>query len=363
MIPAGRRAPVKARRILNELRRQIVEGRFPPGSQLPKREDLEAHFHVSPLTLQKALSRLISDGFVYAKTGQGTFVVDEPPHLSRYGLVFPSDPGMPESWNNFYTALNNEALGIQRAKPGRLTMYYGLEHPAKHEIRDELIADVEAHRLAGLIFASPPFNFAGTPLLDAPGMARASGAPYRDLPSVRLDSDSMMDKTMRYLTSRGRRRIALLSGHVKEPSFPDFAMAIAAAHLETRPFWQQAVHPNYPHWAKHVVELLFQPGNAERPDGLIIADDNIVPHATAGLVAAGVSVPDEVDVVAHCNFPWPTPSAVPAKRIGYDARHVLHAFINLIDMQRRGEVPPTVTEIAAVTDDEVDSRICELRPV
>ena len=355
MIPAGRRAPVKARRILNELRRQIVEGRFPPGSQLPRREDLEAHFHVSPLTLQKALSSLISDGFVYAKTGQGTFVVDEPPHLSRYGLVFPSEPGMTDTWNNFYAAMNNEAMAIQRSKPDRLTMYFGLENPGRHESRDQLIADVEAHRLAGLIFVSPPFNFVGTPLLDAPGMPRVSGAPYREIPSVRLDEASLMDKALRYLASRGRRRIALVSGNVMGPSvFDSFQTALGAWQMETRPFWQQGVHPDYPQWARNVVELLFQSGQAERPDGLIITDDNLVPHATAGLLAAGMRVPDEVDVVGHCNFPWLTPSVVPAKRIGYDARRVLQVFMALIDMQRRGETPPTVTDIAAVTEDEVN---------
>ena len=353
MIPIGRRTSVKAGRVLDELRQQIVEGRFPPGSQLPKRGDLESYFQVSPLTLQKAVSGLISDGFIYAKTGQGTFVVDEPPHLSRYGLVFPSEPGMAETWNNFYAAMNNEAMAIQRSKPGRLSMYFGLEDPARYGHRDRLIADVKAQRLAGLIFVSPPFNFVGTPLLDAPGMARASGAPFLDLPSVRLDNTSMMDKTMRYLASRGRRRIAVISGHVAGLSCPDFRTALGAWQMETRPFWQQAVHPNFPHWAKNVVELLFQPGQAERPDGLIITDDNLVPHATAGLLAAGVRVPEEVDVVGHCNFPWPTPSVVPAKRIGFDARQVLKAFIDLIDIQRRGEVPPAVTDVAAVTDDEM----------
>lgn len=351
-----RRTPVKERRILDELRQQIVEGRYPPGSLLPTRDELVRHFRVSPITLQKALSGLIDDGFVYAKTGQGTFVVDEPPHLSRYGLVFPSDPGS-DSWNNFFAAMNNEAMAIQRAKPERLSIYFGLEHPARHERRDKLIADVQAHRLAGLIFASPPFNFTGTPLLDEPGMARVATAPYADVPAVVLDTGSLLNKALAYLASRGRRRIAVVSAQVARPAdafFEAFRMLLPQRQMETRTYWEQAVHPSCPRWAKNVVELLFQGGPATRPDGLIIADDNLVPHATAGLLAAGIRVPDEVDVVGHCNFPWPTPSVVPAKRIGYDARQVLAAFIASIDMQRRGETPPPVTEIAAVTDDEVD---------
>ena len=351
-----RRTPVKERWILNELRQQIIEGRYPPGSQLPTRDELGRHFKVSPITLQKALSGLIHDGFVYAKTGQGTFVVDEPPHLSRYGLVFPSDPGS-DSWNNFFAAMNNEAMAIQRAKPERLSLYFGLENPARYESRDKLIADVQAHRLAGLIFASPPFNFMGTPLLDEPGMARVTTAPYMDLPAVVLDDGSFLEKALDYLASRGRRRIAMVSAHVTGAAtafFESFRTLLPQRQMETRTYWEQAMHPSCPQWAKNVAELLFQNGPATRPDGLIITDDNLVPHATAGLLAAGIRVPDDVDVVAHCNFPWPTPSVVPSKRIGYDARQVMAAFIASIDMQRRGETPPPVTEVAAVTEDEVD---------
>ena len=50
----------------------------------------------------------------------------------------------------------------------------------------------------------------------------------------------------------------------------------------------------------------------DRPDALVITDDNLVPAATAGVLAAGRRVPADLEVVAHANFPHVTPSAVPA---------------------------------------------------
>ncbi|HUW35438.1 MAG TPA: hypothetical protein VM223_27830, partial [Planctomycetota bacterium] len=59
------------------------------------------------------------------------------------------------------------------------------------------------------------------------------------------------------------------------------------------------------------------------------------------------------EVVAHCNFPYPTRSVVPAKRIGYDVRHLLHLGVEMIERQRQGEAAPSVVSMASHFDDEL----------
>lgn len=83
-------------------------------------------------------------------------------------------------------------------------------------------------------------------------------------------------------------------------------------------------------------------------------DDNLVPDATAGLVAAGVRVPDDLEVVAHANFPYVTPSAVLAKRFGYDIHRIFNTCVNIIEQLRRGEAVPQVTPLPAYLDDELE---------
>src|SRR5437773_10598848 len=87
------RPAVKRDEILSRLKRDIIEGNAPPGARLPGRNELQQRFSASTATLQQALNRLIADGFVRVESGRGTFVVDTPPYLARYGLVFYYLPG------------------------------------------------------------------------------------------------------------------------------------------------------------------------------------------------------------------------------------------------------------------------------
>lgn len=354
-----KRIAVKEGQISQHLRQQIVRGELPPGAQLPKRVELERQFAVSPLTLQRALSSLIEDGFVYAKTGQGTFVAAHPPHLSRYGLIFPYHPNDRVLWSNYYAALNNEAQGLQKSAPNKLTIYYGLELPENLSERDKLIADVESHRLAGLVFASTPINFRGTPLLDEPRIARVAimRNPGFGIPQIRLDGDAFHNKALDYLASRGRRRVAVINSATMAPEWMEsFRQSVAQRGMETHPYWIQGVHTIGAEWARNVIHLMFQAPADQRPDALFISDDNLVPHATAGLLAAGVGVPEKVDVVAHANFPWPTASVVPVKRLGFDAGQVLQLCLESIDRQRKQEQVEQLMSVMPLFDDEVSAQ-------
>jgi len=98
---------------------------------------------------------------------------------------------------------------------------------------------------------------------------------------------------------------------------------------------------------------MMRDGQVDRPDALLVTDDNLVEYATAGLVDAGVRVPTDMDVVVHCNFPWPTPSLVPVRRIGYDAAQMLRACLDIADVQRHGAPVPSPRTIPPLFEDEL----------
>ena len=127
------------------------------------------------------------------------------------------------------------------------------------------------------------------------------------------------------------------------------------------PRMPQTVSLSEPESARNCVHLLMHPGQAERPDALLISNDNLVEHASAGVIAAGVHVPDDLDVVAHCNFPWPAPSVLPVRRLGYDARALLKACIDSIDEQRQGRVPATAV-IPARFENELEQAVAAGSP-
>ena len=91
----------------------------------------------------------------------------------------------------------------------------------------------------------------------------------------------------------------------------------------------------------------------QRPDALIVANPFLVESATAGLVAAGVRVPQDVEVVAGGNFPHLTRAHVPVKWLGTDIRDMVREAIDLIDRQRRGERVPQLVRFKNIFEEEL----------
>jgi GntR family transcriptional regulator len=78
----------------------LRSGRWPPGFELPSEDSLCRHYGVSRGTLRRAISDLVSDGYIERHRGRGTFV--SRPKLesgvvgsySRFAVIGPSlDPG------------------------------------------------------------------------------------------------------------------------------------------------------------------------------------------------------------------------------------------------------------------------------
>lgn len=350
-----KRTPVKQQRIIASLREAIVSGAHPPGEQLPTHEVLEKRYRVSRVTMQHVLDQLAADGLTYARGRNGTFVHERPPHLHRYGLFFPWRPGRDGRWPRFWTALRNEAESLAHEPDRSIAIYYGPQNPPDESFA-RLQYDIRSQRLAGLIFASAPGNLRGTPLLEHPGLPRAAIMPCTDIPGVAavdLPPESMLMRAADYLQQHGRRRIAVLLGK-HDPQVLEFlATMLRKRGLEHRPYWVQRVHPDLPEAAREVTHMLFHANQWERPDSLIVADDNLVEYAVSGLLAAGLQLPKDVEVVAHCNFPWPAPSPIPLKRVGFDARETLLACMEQIDLQRRGSLPKDVRRIEARFEEEI----------
>lgn len=69
------------------LRREIVEGTYPPGSQLPPAREIQERFKVANSTAQNAYRRLKQDGLAYAVKGRGVFVRQEPEPGKHHGPI------------------------------------------------------------------------------------------------------------------------------------------------------------------------------------------------------------------------------------------------------------------------------------
>ena len=73
-------SPVEHRylQVARTLRKEIVDGVYPVGSQLPTEHELSARFEVSRYTVREALRRLRDDNLIASRPRAGTLVVPRP---------------------------------------------------------------------------------------------------------------------------------------------------------------------------------------------------------------------------------------------------------------------------------------------
>jgi DNA-binding LacI/PurR family transcriptional regulator len=340
--------------IIDAFRSRIEEGELRPGQRVLTRVEIQDQFEASPVTVQRAMERLVEDGFLRVEGSKGTYVADHPPHLSRYALVLPWAEGA-RAWSLYWRAVREAAAGMATSSHRSFTEYVGLGLLAERKAYERLQEDVAAGRVAGVIFAMPPWPLAGSPVLsdDQIPWVMIGGADRR-LPGGRAicwDSESRLRRTIDYLAARGRRRISLISGLPEWP-FEFLALAEAARErgMQADPRWMQGVAFHAPEPTANCMKLLMSLPPEERPDGTIIFDDNIVEDVTAGLAAAGVRAPQDMDVVAHANFPCPPPAALPVHYVGYDLREAMRIAVECIDGARRGEELPDSVMVEGVVE-------------
>lgn len=329
------------------LRARIMAGQWQPGSRLPDRGALARELDVCLATLQQAIHCLVRERCLQVGPRKnGTYVAPHPPHLSRYRLIFPHGP---DAGGAFWRALESAARARTTAAQEFLC-FYGLNgHRAIAEYQ-AIVTEVQTWRVAGLIFASSADELQGTPLLEQPGLPRVAIAGPRQLPGlpkVCCDLDSFVSQAVGTLLEAGRRRLAILCAAHASAMLPVFRAALAARGLVARDRWEQFASARNPLAAQHLLHLLMDAGQRERPDGLIVADDNLLSAAADGLVQAGVRVPHDLTVVTVANHPHLPPVAVPVVRIGFDIPAMLDLLVLRLQQLHRGETPVEHTALPA----------------
>lgn len=347
----------KTEQVKSRIRSGIVTGRYRPDHRLPTFAEMEGDFVVGRAVIQRAVEALKRDGFIRSEGRNGLFVTENPPHLFQYGLVMPFSPG-DAGWEQLMSALHSEAHRLEKLDTHRrFCFYHGImegEASAKHMPRLE--DDLAEHRLAGLIIHHQSVKQVETLLGEYRQFPRVylwadqtSGVS----PCLTVDGPQLMERALHLLKAKGRQRIAVLQMGGTNRHLDHKAM-FAQVGLRYHAPWMQWVGRSDPAYAENIVSLLMDYPADQRPDGLVIADDNLVTPVSSGLVAAGIRVSLDLDVVAHCNWPWLAPSVLPMARIGFDVREVLRRAIQMIDQQQQGIPLATYQRVPAVFENEIE---------
>lgn len=342
--------------VVGELRRRIVSGEFLPGSRLPNRRDLVPSLGVSGMTLQRALETLSGEGFITSIPTQGTYVSRTPPHLARFALIFSCLPKSGGAWGGFWQAVANAATRLRQSDGLDIEFYYGTEDDSASPSFTRLLVDARLHRLAGLLFVQPPEVYARTGLLDhGLPLISLSGSPTPGVVNVVPDLASFVSRAVERLAQEGCRHVALIGQHrcIANPAVRQaFHSALAAHGCIPHLAWELSADLESPGSATNLVRLLMAADGRQRPDGLIVADDNFGPAALAGLVAERHLDGARPRVLVHGNFPLAKPSMAGVIHLGFDVADLLRRSVATAIAQRVNGQPPADVRVAAVFAEE-----------
>lgn len=356
------RPPVKHDAIVQHLRSLVVgEGALPAGERVPTRSEIGEHFGVSTMTVQRAFDRVIDEGFLVTAGNAGTLVADHPPHRHRFVLSVPGHPG-DTRWVRFWDLLVQEATRWGAGTPSRMVVAQDADPEIGPLEAERLAQEIADHRVAGILFVTDTPWITSAVLRGAqiPRVAFSGLKPNGDVPGISLGAEGRLwfTRAVERLHARGRQRIALITvpGLAQPRHLELWQGLLEERGLVHDPALIQMAGQWDARWATNLVLALFRGPAEQRPDALVVSDDNLVEQVCAGLQQLGLRVPDDLDVVAHANFPLAAPAALPLTRLGFDIPQVFALAMDLLLRQQRREIVPRVTVVHPRFEEESEQR-------
>ena len=280
--------------IAAHFRGAIEGGKYKPGDPFPSERQLEAEIGVSRKTVNKAISILAGQGYVFKEQGKSTFVADFRKAAAvasgerNLAFVFES----PESMYHPYGAPLFRALCALAVDGGYGTKMVFESDPALPRLRKELAGG----NIRGL-FVFPDFAFADLAALDIPFAVfrRVFGKlpPGRHVVSYADELDAMR-QALRCLAGKSRTCPAFLSGSPERESEAE----------RERTFLEEAAILKLK--SPRIIPTHYDRGETEAAatailklgaDAVVAADDMVARWTVDALAAHGVDVPGDIAVI------------------------------------------------------------------
>ena len=330
------------------LRRQITSGEMPVGTQLQPHRRLAEHYGVSIMTINKALSGLVSEGVLHSRVGRGTFVAvrpnprEEPKTDKLLGFVL-RDLNSP-----FFSLIAHAAQ--QRADAAG----YGLLFSSSSNRLDREEAQIGRFRelgAQGLIIVSMSRTYK---LSDSIRALDAVRLPYvmvsyiegADVPFIGLDLDRAGYLAGEHLAMHGRKTFGYLGDKFGSAMFELRGGGYRRAVEEQGFFVDPAFTFEYPYegeWndyrsgfavGQHIAAL------PTLPEAMFVHNDFGAVGLEDGLLAAGVKVPQQVAIVGLDDIELAARARVPLTTIRQPADRIGTMAVETLLARLAGERPP-----------------------
>lgn len=318
------------------------------GDRLCTIAELARRFEVSFHTVREALSVLEQDGLIERHAGRGTFVCQDQRdrHVAVLVEIDLADPHT----SYYYRRAAGQTVELLRAAGLTARLYTGRASQTQArplEITStEFQAALERQVFSGVIaFAAPEHRFpqwfadlrrAGIPIVSGGGKIGEEVDAV-----VRPNLEGMIRSGVEYFLAHGRRRIALMAwrsrwepvGRSTEEMIDHFRAAMAQSGLKVDDRWvRDDLPPVAPGAGWEEFREIWMAGDAhgEKPDGVLIADDNLLMGAAMAVLQLGIRVPEELLIVSHHNQGSGMASPLPVTRLEFNPDAFAQARVDLL---------------------------------
>lgn len=329
-----------------------------PGIKLPTLEELGSELSVSRTTLERALQPLERRGLFVRRQGSGIYATAAI-RLKTVGVAFGSDifsEGFSPFWRLLLEAFRTQAAGLELLSRAYLDVLAGHGGLGGHA---QLVEDLEAQRLDGLLFLAPPVGWSEE------NFVRGLTIPLVTLDSkskgwvAGFDMDALLRLAARHVDAPSARRVALL-GVSPNRELLDDELRRSGYGGDTVLDWSSArwgacipqagTHENC---ARKLVSRVFLAESRETwPDVIVSTDDTMTRGAVTVLRDAGFVIGRDVRIVTSENRGSPVlePYADSLRRIVFDPADVIRAALGMLEILMDGGTPPERRMLIAPQD-------------
>ena len=302
---ALKRRPTKYRRVFDDLRGEILAGKYLPGQKLPSETDLMKRYGTSRITVGRAVRELRERNLVERRAGSGTFVRAAGGGGLSFGLLIP-DLGRTEIFEPICQGMADAPEAADHA------LLWGSgrgadQGAARPEHAWQLCQQYISRQVAGVFFA-PLESLAAA---DRTNQRIADALEKARIPVVLLDRDyepyprrSAHDRVgidnrrtgfviTEHLLGLGSRRVAFVAYPAGASTVGEriagYREALHVHGLGVDPAMVQSIDPGD---VSAVREMLA----AQRPDAVVCANDPTAGALMQSLLALGRRIPQDVRV-------------------------------------------------------------------
>lgn len=282
----------KHQQIFDTLSRDILTGRYPSGQKFPSEAALVKRFHVSRITVGRAVSDLQNRGLVERFAGSGTYVkgtAERPGQNLLFGLIIP-DLGATEIFEPICQGIANapNATGHALLWPHADASRTDREQPAL-----QLCEQCIAREVSGVFFA--PLEM--TPSATEVNHQIVAALKHAGIPTVYLDRrpDDMAARNRCDLVSIDNIRAGYLA--------TNHLLKCGARRIGFLAYRGQASSvvariAGYRQALQHAGDVLYElPGKAAPFDAFVCSNDHIAGQLMLALLPNGIRIPQDVRIV------------------------------------------------------------------